>query len=235
MAVAFVKITPSQGSPSGGSSISSSAFGGAVSSSNIIVCAAEYLRTAGAVTTTFQRSGDPSRVADFSFYNGATQRGMAIGFLTGIGANTNAVTASFSSSVDADRCVVGAEYSGADLVLAIGSGEGAGQTFSSGPSVSTGNGSPTVQPGRRVGIIANFSAATHTPGAGFTSRGTFWDLTFGVGDLGQWIDATYSSTGSQAGADWTVGAGDFGICIMAFVREASAAVAPRGLMLTGVG
>lgn len=241
MAVNFVRATPAVGftnGAGGGSSTDSSAFSSAVSASNIILCCATYERAAGGVTVQFQRSGDASQNAILDHYNATSDRGISIGYLTGIGANTNLVTAVFSSAVDANMCVCGVELSGADATTPIGSGEGAADYFFNGSSVDTGNGSPSVQPGKRYGFLLNFAAATHTAGTGFTSRHTMWDGGFAIGNLGQLIesDASYTTTGSQSGAQWTVGGGDYGLMIMAYVREAAAAASSaKNMLLMGVG
>lgn len=220
MAVAHVQNTPGDSS-SGASSIATAVFGAAVSASNCIICFAMYYRAAGAVTTSFSRVGDPAGTTVYSYFDAGSSRGMAAGYITGIAANTNAMTATFSSAVDADRGAWAVEVSGAASVP-FGEAIGAYNAAPSGTDgFSTGNGSPTVAPGLKLAVGSNFHSGTMDAGTGFTSRGTAWSLGFGL--TARLEDAAYSSTGSQAGATWTGGVGDFGPTIVAYIRQAVAA------------
>lgn len=233
MSAAFVREAAGDSS-SGGSSISTAAFGSAVSTSNVLICFAMYYRAAGVITTTFSRAGDPAGTTVGSFFDTTYGTGMAVGFITGLTANTNVVTASFSSSVDANRGAWGVEVSGADATAPISAYAGQYNPAPSGTDgLITGNGNPTNAPGLRLGVGMNFNSSSIAAGTGFVSRGTAWTLGFGC--LARLIDAAYAATGSQSGATWTAGAGDFGTAIMGFIRDATAVTAHRRLTTLGVG
>lgn len=179
MSGAFVQAT--QGAQTAaGSSVSSSAFSGAVVAGNAIPWIAVYFDGGGTHLITVTRFGDSSIIQAGTFGSG-TGVGGAYGVIENAGAGTTPVVASFGGSGQTFLGVHAMEYSG---FVNTGTLFQAGERNSS-IQASPGTGAdgltsglitPGAQPFSIIGwsLNPNSSANVPTAGTGFNSRASAW-------------------------------------------------------------